>query len=563
METQNNAFNKSYNITRNYRILFPLIISITSFLTYLNAVTNQFAYDDFTVIVNNSFIKDFKYFPALFNQNYFDISKELSYRPLVTLSYFIDNAIWQHTPLGFHLTNLLIHTLNTTLIFFFILKITHNIKLAIISCLLFTSHPILTESVNSAGFREDLLCTTFFITSLLLYGKLHTSKRKNIFYIITLITYCLSLLSKELAISLPLIIFVMDILLPQSEIKLKTRILKYYSGFVLVSVIYISTRLFFLRSGIENITYPGNSIAINILTMSKVIASYVKLLFFPVTLNPDYHVTLESSLISQTFLLSLASLICITIIIYKLFRKQKNTAFPILWVFITLVPVMNIVPIGNIMAERYLYLPSIGFCIFLGIVILKIQRSLANNYRYISIICLLTLLLFYFSSTIKHNRKWYDDMTLWTYTISNTSCGFTTHNNIGKEYLKKGFIDKAIDEFNIAITKASEVRYAYPIAHYNLGIAYDEKGMYDASIQEYRNALRIDPKNADTHNNLAITLFKNGHVTAAIEELNKAITLNPNDSRYHFNLAKIYNEINMFEKARIEQEIANHIEEAN
>jgi len=224
---------------------------------------------------------------------------------------------------------------------------------------------------------------------------------------------------------------------------------------------------------------------------------------------------------------------------------------------------MNIVPIGNIMAERYLYLPSIGFCIFLGIVILKIRRSLANNYRHISIICLLTLLLFYFSSTIKHNRKWYDDMTLWTYTISNTSCGFTTHNNIGKEYLKKGFIDKAIDEFNIAITKASEVRYAYPIAHYNLGIAYDEKGMYDASIQEYRNALRIDPKNADTHNNLAITLFKNGHVTAAIEELNKAITLNPNDSRYHFNLAKIYNEINMFEKARIEQEIANHIEEAN
>ena len=180
-----------------------------------------------------------------------------------------------------------------------------------------------------------------------------------------------------------------------------------------------------------------------------------------------------------------------------------------------------------------------------------------------SSIALLTLLLFYFSSTIKHNRKWYDDKTLWSYTVSNTSCGFTTHNNIGKEYLKKGLVDKAIDEFNIAITKASEVKYNYPTAHYNLGYAYAEKGLYDNSIREYKSALNIEPKNSDTHNNLGIILFKNGHVTAAIEELNNAITLNPNDSRYHFNLAKIYNEINMFEKARIEQEIANHIEEAN
>ena len=115
--------------------------------------------------------------------------------------------------------------------------------------------------------------------------------------------------------------------------------------------------------------------------------------------------------------------------------------------------------------------------------------------------------------TIRNNRIWFDKQTLWYYTVFNTSCSFNAHNNLGKEYYEKGLLDKAIEEYTIALSKASEVRYAYPIAHYNLGIAYDEKGMFDASIQEYRNALRIEPKNSDTHNNLAITLLRMDRLT--------------------------------------------------
>lgn len=83
--------------------------------------------------------------------------------------------------------------------------------------------------------------------------------------------------------------------------------------------------------------------------------------------------------------------------------------------------------------------------------------------------------------------------------------------------------------------------------------------MYDASVTEYKNALRIDSKNSDTHNNLGIVFFKNRQFDLAIEELNKAVLLDPNNPIYHQNLAKIYYEVNMPDKAKVEQELANRL----
>lgn len=539
-------------------MLLPILISLISFLAYLNTLHHQFVFDDFRIIVNNPFIKDWKYFPALFHSDYFRISGELSYRPLVTLSYFIDYSLWGLNASGFHLTNLLIHAGNAFLVFFLVLRIIHSLKLAAITGLSFSTHPILTETINSVGFREDLFCATFFFLSLFFYVKLHASEYKKTFYALSLLTYAFALLSKEMAISLPLLIFAADLLFLQSNLPLKTRILRYYPGFILIGIGYILLRLVFLKSTIEHVAYPGNSMIINVLTMAKVIASYIKLCFFPAILNPDYHVLFETTAIKPTFLLSAGLLICSIVITLRLYKKEKGMTFSLLWGVITLIPVMNIIAIGNIMAERYLYLPSLGFCLLLGMLILKVH-TYAQTRRSVTLICLIVVLVPYLIHTIRHNRIWFDVSTLWSYAVHYTPCSFNAHNNMGKEYFQQGLIDKAIEEYTIALSKASEVQYRYPIAHYNLGLAYDKKGMYDASIQEYKNALKIDPKNGDTHNNLAITLFKNRQADSAIEEFNKAIALDPNNATYHYNLAKIYYETNMPDKARIEQELANRL----
>lgn len=292
---------RSFLVVKNIRIFLPVLISCISFLIYLSSLHHQFVFDDFKIIVNNPFIKDWKYFPALFHSDYFKISGELSYRPVVTLSYFIEYAIWHLNPLGFHLTNLFIHALNTSFVFLIILQITKNTRLAGISSLFFGIHPILTETVSSVGFREDLLCFMFFLLTIFFYTKLHASSKKNTWYAAALIVYSLSLFSKEMAISLPLVILVLDSFFLQSKSLLRIRILRYYIGFLLVTGAYLLLRFIFLRNTIEYVLYPGNSIVINILTMTKVIVSYIKLLFFPMVLNADYHVIFDTSMINPLF----------------------------------------------------------------------------------------------------------------------------------------------------------------------------------------------------------------------------------------------------------------------
>src|SRR3972149_9223454 len=374
---------RSFLSTKKTRILLPILISSISFLAYMNTLHHQFVFDDFRVITNNPYIKDWKYFPALFNSDYFKISGELSYRPLVTLSYFIDYAIWHLAPFGFHLTNLVIHTLNTFIAYLLLFKITKRCNLTIISCLFFSIHPILTETVNAVGFREDLLCTTFFLLTLFFYVKLYTSKYKKICCVASLLAYLFSLFSKEMAISLPVIIFVLDWFLPQSRVRIshphpnpppsrgrrepgnlpipvhqdvvehfwggqkslknvpyvgaenlqplpvKTRILRYSPGFIVMSIGYMLLRLVFFRSTIEHVAYPGNSLITNFLTMTKVIASYIKLWFFPTVLNPDYHVTFQTTPIKLSFLISLALFLSFAIPAGSLERMQKEITFSI------------------------------------------------------------------------------------------------------------------------------------------------------------------------------------------------------------------------------------------
>lgn len=544
--------NRPFLVAKNVRLLLPVLISCISFLLYLGSLHHQFVFDDFRIIVNNPFIKDWKYFPALFNYDYFKISGELSYRPVVTLSYFVDYAIWHLNPRGFHLTNLFIHALNTSFVFLIILRIIKNTRLAGISCLFFGIHPVLTEAVSSVGFREDLLCSMFFLLTIFFYANLYVSSRKNAWYAAALVAYSLSLFSKEMAVSLPLVIFILDSHFLRSKTLLKIRVLRYYPGIFLIIGAYLLLRFTFLRNTVEYVLYPGNSIMVNFLTMTKVIASYIKLLFFPIALNADYHVVFETSLIQPSFLLSLALLVCIVLIAFKVYYKHKEIALSILWTFITLIPVMNIVPLGNIMAERYLYIPSLGFCIFLGILVSHTYHNLIKT-------CFIAVLILYLAFTIRHNKIWSDEGTLWSYTVRNASCSFQAHNNLGKDYFQKGLTDKAIEEYTIAVLKASEVQYKYPIAHYNLGLTYDAKGMYDASIREYRNALRINPADADAHNNLGIILFITKQTSLAVEELDKAIALASDNPIYHTNLAKIYHELNLPDKAKIEQDLANRL----
>ena len=160
--------------SRQHHILSISLILIISIAIYSNTLKNGFVYDDEFTVVNNTLIKNFSNISKLFTKEYFAASGEMSYRPVVTFTYFIDYALYGLKPYGYHLTNLLLHALNGVILYIFLTLLfkpsqSSIFNLQLLISLLFATHPVLTEAVNAISFREDLLCFLFYISALIPY----------------------------------------------------------------------------------------------------------------------------------------------------------------------------------------------------------------------------------------------------------------------------------------------------------------------------------------------------------------------------------------------------------
>ncbi|MFN3531294.1 MAG: tetratricopeptide repeat protein [Candidatus Brocadia sp.] len=540
---------KSLNIP-----ILMLIIVATSQLVYLNSLSNQFVYDDEFTIVNNHFIKTWNNLPLLFNKEYFKFSGELSYRPIVTLSYFIDYTFWKLNPFGFHLTNTLLHTINAVLLFFFFTQVLNHRMVSLIAVLIFLCHPVLSEAVNAVSYREDLLGATFFLAAFLLYLKTTKVERRfTPLYFASLVCYLYGVFSKEMAITLPFFLFFYDIILTKKP-NLSRKLIYYYPGYIVVAVFYLMIRFVILHNPVEShISYPGDSVFVNFLTMSRVLASYMKLFFFPFDLCADYIMPNTPSLLDTSFILSFLLLSAVAVIAYRMFFYLKEAFFSLLWFFISLLPVLNIVPIENIMAERYLYLPTMGFCMLCGTRIVHHNNKFGlfdkkNRFllRDIVAITTLTIVLIIFSiTTIRRNFIWMDQTVLWSDTAKRSPDSFKTHNNLGNIYRDAGRLDEAIAEFKHALTLYDD----YMDAHNNLGVTYRKKGMLDEAMLEYQKALRLNPRYPYAHNNLGVLYAKSNLLDLAITEFHNAVSSKPDYSDAHSNLGATYIRKGLYEKA--------------
>src|SRR3989339_445061 len=362
------------------RLIKLILLIAVPIIAYTNSLQNTFVYDDVFTITDNYFIRDWGNFPAFFTDDYFKYSGEVTYRPVVTFSYFIDYFLWHLNPVGFHLTNILLHAVNTVLVYLLVSNISRSCTASFLTSILFALHPVLTETVNGISYREDLLTTTFFLGAILLFikSKIQNPKSKiaNCLYPLSLFSYLLALCSKEVAITLPLIVFLLDWLLGGND-RVKRNAIKYYLGFILVSGFYLFLRFVWFHNPVEKqLTYPDNSFLVNLLTMPKIFCSYIKLLFFPISFNAEYIIAHTKTPCAATFILGMIFLSVIGVITYKFYNHSRRLFFFMLWFFVTLAPMMNIMPIANIMAERYLYLPSIGFCAILAYIIREIWQQI-------------------------------------------------------------------------------------------------------------------------------------------------------------------------------------------
>ena len=590
-------------MARPSSILSHILLSLIPICVFLNTLHSGFVYDDIGVIEDNYFIRSLQNVPKVFSKEYFHLANELSYRPVVTISYFLDYAVWRLNPFGYHLTNVILHTINSVLLYAILLRLIRLRSVALFSAILFSIHPCVTEAVNAISYREDIFATLFIFLSclcLILSGK-------KVYYALSLLSYLLSLFSKETAIVMPLFILLYWVLFMrkyptslssaqkdmahslsisrsnsgESFGTAKSRwardFIDYYLGYVLISLFYLCMRFIVLKNPLEvSVGYVKGSIAINFMTMAKILASYVKLMFLPFHLSADYTIAPVLSIFDASFITSLILLAVVGIIIFKtingipslsvLNRNRINSLFMPCF-FIALLPVLNIIPIGHIMADRYLYLPAAGFCtvisglLFHGVITQPpvnkqekfpiYRHGILNKYTFtiplISIIC-----VFFITKTVLRNMDWRNEYTFWTKILREQPQNYDAHNNLGNYFYKQGALDRAICELEEAVG----LKKNYPEGHNSLGTMYIDKGLIDKAITEYVEAVKYRPVFPQAYYNLGNAYIKKGMVDDSITFFNKAISQGMYNPQVFNNLGSAYMKKGMMDEAIVQYQRA-------
>jgi len=593
----------------NYKhIVVIIIITLIGFTIFFNSFHNNFIFDDRPVISENNLIKDLRNTPQIFTTGYWrgGLGQDLGlYRPLTIFSYAINYRFHELNVVGYHLTNIILHILITFLIYLVVIELFKNYMLAIISSLLFLAHPIHTEAVTGLVGRAELLSALFFFLSYLFFIRIRELKnvesvsishaelvsasneipkqvrndikqvqkeRKiSILYIISLCSYFLGLLSKENCLSLIFILPITDIII-FSQASLKnyfTKLKEYlgiYIGLISATILYLIIRALVLGSFFPKIPvdFLDNQLAYEspfwrIIFSIRILFKYIYLLVFPLTLSPDYsynQISLQHSLIQIENLIPIILFVLIALFILVSIKKLKFIGFSILFFFLTIFLTSNILfPIGTIMGERLLYLPSFGFCLFLGYFLnpetykktsqtqdisnyenenhnLPINKLITiNKFSFLLIFSLIIIILYSFRTYLR-NPDWYDDYTLYSSAVKSAANSSKVHGNLGEVYRRWGlqyssnkYYSMAIEELNIALK-------IYPNnsnALNSLGVTYSILKEYDKAIKYLEKSFELKPK-ADTLFNLGELHYNKGNYKKAVKYFEETIKMNPDDT---------------------------------
>jgi len=511
-------------------------------IVYANSLANNFVLDDSSVILGNKFIKLWKNFPRIFTRSYLTPftdtavdhrfgSQETSYRPVTTASYFIDHALWKNNPFGYHLTNLLLHIFNVILVYTLALLITGTSAAALFAGLLFALHPANAEAVNVISFRDDLLCFTFFISSLIFYIKLRkpAAKKNPLIYAASLCLFLLALFSKEMAISLPLVILLYDWIFNRESEAGKPLIRPRHFGYFFVLLFYAWIRFSVMRNPTEPaVAYIGGSFFTAMIAMFQAAAAYLKTLVLPLDahyiLPQDPRISVNPVFVPAA-LFSALLVLSVLLFALKARRNFKVAAFCIFWFFVTLLPVSNLWPITNPMAMRYLYIPISGFCILLALALTRRNTFKAG-------VLAVVILSFYAFFTTAANRTWHNNAGFWAEMTKKYPESPLAYYNLGLAYAKARQADTAIPLFK----KAISLKPAYADAHRNLGICYLLNGISDKAIEEFNASLNSKPRSADTYNDLGIGYAAKKDYEKAQKMWREALAIDPEHKNAQSNL---------------------------
>ena len=510
--------------TRNSTTAVLLSVAALILLVYvLYAPTVNdplFLWDDRYLIENNEFIHDLGNLPHLFTQKYFTQVYELSYRPLGTFTLMLNYAADGANPAGYRVVNITLLCLNALLLFMLVLKLPvlkTGLFAAALSAALFATHPVHTETVGGITFREDLLCLLFVLLSAILYFR---RKGGVTGVLLPAAAFMLALLSKETALVLPAFLFLSEIFLLRRDEPgpwLGRAIIR-LTPFALTAAGYLVLRFSIFQSPQEQFIYHGGSFYQTFLLTCRAWMKYLQLTIFPVSQCFDY--TASTRIAPSGMNLSLFGFICFMMLPWVLVTKNRVAGLGIFWFVLFLLPVSNIIPIGVIMAERYLTIPVAGAAMAIAALLTfnkSDDKTSPESKRFtfthlVPYVACCYLLACFVLFTMHRNRDWRNEIVFWQQTTTCAPDSAQTFINLGLACDAAGNPVLAETSLRRAVGLASlndplKDRYgSLHRAHGNLGMVLAKQGKFEEAAFHLRNALAIHPGYMHAQTNLDIMI---------------------------------------------------------
>lgn len=540
--------------------LIIIAVLVITFVSYLPILKGEFLlWDDDVHVLENITIRglDLEHVLEMFTATVNKI-----YIPLTSLSFALEHYFFGYDPFVYHLDNVLLHLLVVVMVFLLGQKLGLSQAAAGVAALIFGVHPIHVESVAWITERKDVLYAAFYMAALLNYLR-YLEEKRGYWLWVTTILGALSMLAKPMALSLPLILILLD----------------WFKGRPLNRQAFIEkSPLGIIIGGITWISYathariPGESVVQSALIWPWTFTFYLRQFFFPYISVPLYRLAKPVLLTNPEYFLSLAVLALVVLALARL-RRHKWFVFAVLFYFLSIFFLLRFDETKdvNTVADRFMYLSGLGLCLLLGLGIERLWRKCdgKNLARGMIVAGSVVLVAAFSYKTFRQCYVWHDSMSLWQYDLKYYPDEPLALNNFAivlgktrefedaqKEYKKvmrsglaevqKGLapevvvkirkVDYLIGLYQRAVTAEP----GYMDAHYNLGDLYARVGRFPEAVEAYKRALEIDPKFKDAHCGLGDVYVEVGDQRQALFAYEQALRFHPEDKDLHVIVVKAY-----------------------
>jgi protein O-mannosyl-transferase len=520
---------------------------LLAFLAYANTLVNGFVYDDHEQVELNPYVHSVHYVGRVLSTTVWSFQgaegQTNYYRPLMTLSYLLCNKLFQSLPYGFHLANILLNCVVVWLVFWVSFMLWGDETVALCAAALFALHPIHTEVVAWIAAITELELAVFYLAAFVLFLRLGCGdpRREMMIRLFMAFSFVLALLSKEQAITLLPLLVIYEHLYraDRTTTNWKTKVSR-YGGLVLTGCLYFVFRVTVLGGLAPVLKHPEVSPSQIPLCALALLGHYVGKLFWPHPLLAFYVFHKSTSFFELRVLLGFAALIAAVGLFIVLRRHARAYSFALIWMGVTLAPVLNPRWMAtNVFAERYLYLPSIGFSALLAAGAVWVFRVAAGKplvLRWAMAAAGVAVCGLAATQIVARNRDWHDDWTFLNRTLATephaallrTDLGSLEWSRLNREEAKRQWLLALADKPDDAVALS------------NLGLAMLEERRYSDAEHYLRKAIELRPRFAAPHTHLAQVYLAEGGSAQAEAEFRTAVEVYPLSTQARNALGKFY-----------------------